>query len=125
VVCCLLLAGTALAAGIDGKWYAERKMERDGQSFVVKTTLDLKSSGNKLTGTVTTSFGEKELPPAEVKDGKLDGNKFSFTTIARFGDNEFKTKYEGTVDGDTIKGTAMREGGQGGGQPRPFEARRK
>ncbi len=122
---CLLIAGGALAADIDGKWYSERKLERDGQSFVVKTTLDLKSAGGKLTGTVTTSFGEKEMPPAEIRDGKLDGNKFSFITIASFGGNEYKTKYEGSVDGATLKGTALREGGQGGGQPRPFEAKRK
>ena len=33
------------------------------------------------------------------------------------------TAYEGTVEGDTIKGTSVREGGQG--QPRPFEAKKK
>lgn len=121
----LTIAGAALAAGIDGKWYAERKMERDGQAFTIKQTFDLKSAGNKLTGTVTVAFGDSEPRSMEIKDGKLEGNKFSFTTVASFNGNEFKSKYEGALDGDTLKGTTMREGGQGGGQPRPFEAKRK
>jgi len=33
---------------------------------------------------------------------------------------EFKSVYEGTVEGDMLKGTAAREGGQS----RPFEAKR-
>jgi hypothetical protein len=125
LICCLLVAGAAFAAGIDGKWYSERKMERDGQSMTIKQTYDLKSSGDKLTGSVTVAFGDMEPRSIDIKDGKIDGNKFSFSTVMEFNGNQMKTKYEGTVDGDTIKGTALREGGQGGGQPRPFEAKRK
>ena len=33
------------------------------------------------------------------------------------------TKYEGTVEGDTLKGTTLREGGPG--EPRPFEAKKQ
>jgi hypothetical protein len=121
VICAALVAAIALAAGIDGKWYSEQKMERDGQSFVVKRTFDLKTQGDKLTGTVKVVFGDMEPPPMEIKDGKMDGNKFKFTTIANFNGNEMKSVYEGTVDGDTIKGTSVREGAD----PRPFEAKRK
>jgi hypothetical protein len=125
LICIALLAGAAFAAGLDGKFYSERKMERDGQSFVIKQTFDLKTKGDKLTGSVTVAFGEMEPRSMDIKDGKVDGNKFSFTVVANMNGNEFKSKYEGTIDGDTIKGTALREGGQGGGQPRPFEAKRK
>jgi hypothetical protein len=125
LIVCLIAAGAALAAGIDGKWYSERKMERDGQAVVIKQTFDLKSSGSQLTGKITVAFGDMEPRSVDIKDGKIDGSKFSFTTVMEFNGNQIKTKYEGSVDGDTLKGNALREGGQGGGQARPFEAKRK
>src|SRR6187431_2552182 len=76
----LLLAASALAGPIDGKWVSERKMERDGQSFTIVQTFELKSEGDKLTGKFSMKFGEMEPPPGDIKDGKIDGNKFSFTT---------------------------------------------
>lgn len=117
----LLLAFSASAAGIDGTWLSERKMNRDGQEFTIKMTFEFKSEGAKLTGTMKMVFGEMEPPPIEIKDGKIDGNKFSFTTTMQTPNGDFKSVYSGTVDGDTIKGTSAREGGQ----ERPFEAKRK
>lgn len=125
LTCCLLFAGFALGAGVDGKWYSERKMERDGQSFSIKQTFDLKSDRGKLTGKMTMAFGDQEPRSIDIKEGKVDGNKFSFLAVMDMQGNEIKIKYEGTIDGDTMKGTSLREGGQGGGQPRPFEAKRK
>ncbi len=116
-----LLAGFAAAASIDGKWVSERKMERDGQSFTIVQTFDLKSDGNKVTGTVSMQFGDMEPRSMEIKDGKLDGNKFSFATQMSTPNGDFKMVYEGTVEGETLKGTASREGGN----PRPFEAKKK
>ena len=43
LACIALLAGSALADGIDGKWTSERKMERDGQSMTIKQLFDLKT----------------------------------------------------------------------------------
>jgi len=51
----------------------------------------------------------------------IDGNKFAFTTVFSTPNGEYKTLYEGTLEGDTLKGTAGRESGQS----RPFEAKRK
>jgi hypothetical protein len=120
-LCVLLLAGLAFAAAIDGKWVSQRKMERDGQAFTITQTFDLKAEGGKLTGNVVMVFGDMEPRTIELKDGKIDGNKFSFSTTMSTPNGEFKSVYEGTVDGDTLKGTAAREGGQS----RPFEAKRK
>lgn len=117
----LLAAVSAVAGPIDGKWVSERKMERDGQSFTIVQTFELKAEGDKLTGKFAMKFGEMEPPPADIKDGKIEGNKFSFTTTMSTPNGDMKTSYSGTVDGDTIKGTAEREGGQA----RPFEAKRK
>jgi hypothetical protein len=120
VIFFFLLAGTCFAADIDGKWVSERKMERDGQAFTIKQTLELKAEGSKLTGTVTVVFGDMEPMKSAIRDGKVDGNKFSFVTVASTPNGEFKMVYEGTVEGDTLKGTSTREGGQS----RPFEAKR-
>lgn len=116
-----LLSGLAFAAAIDGKWYSERKMNRDGQEFVIKTTFDLKSDGAKLTGTLTMAFGDMEPRSITISDGKIDGAKFSFTTVMQTPNGDFKSNWEGTVEGDAIKGTSAREGGE----PRPFEAKRQ
>ena len=75
LACIALLAGSALAGDIDGKWTSERKMERDGQSFTIKQMYDLKSDGDKIKGTITVMFGDNEFK-ADIKDGKIDGNKF-------------------------------------------------
>jgi len=121
LVLILAAAVAALAGPIDGKWVAERKMERDGQSFTIVQTFELKSDGGKVTGTFAMKFGEMEPPPGEIKDGKIDGNKFSFATVMQGPNGEMKMLYSGTVEGDVMKGTAQREGGQ----ERPFEAKKK
>lgn len=116
-----LMASAALAAGIDGKWYSERKIDRNGEEMVIKMTFDLKSDGAKLTGKMTMSFGDMEPRDVVIADGKIEGNKFSFTTTMSTPNGEFKSVYSGTVEGDTIKGTSAREGAQ----ERPFEAKRQ
>jgi hypothetical protein len=116
-----MLAGAAFAADIDGKWMSERKMERDGQSFNIKQTFDLKSDGAKLTGTLTMQFGDMEPRSIDIKDGKVEGNNFSFLTVMDTPNGEMKVKYSGTVEGTTLKGSAEREGGQA----RPFEAKKQ
>jgi hypothetical protein len=120
-VCFFLLGATALAASIDGKWVSVRKMERGGESFTITQTFDLKAQGSKLTGSVSMAFGDMEPRTTEIKEGKIEGDKFSFTTVMSTPNGEFKMVYEGTVEGATLKGTSTREGGE----PRPFEAKRQ
>ena len=121
LIAVVLVTGIVLAADIDGKWVAERKMERNGQEFTIVQTFDLKADGSKLTGTFTMAFGDMEPRSSEIKDGKIEGNKFSFNTVFETPNGAMKTVYTGTVEGDILKGTAAREGGQ----DRPFEAKRK
>ena len=116
-----LLAGSALAAGIDGKWVSERKMERDGNTMVIVQTFDIKSDGGKVTGKISMTMGDQEPRVSEISGGKVDGNKFSFSSTMETPNGAMKTTYEGTVDGDNLKGTSAREGGQS----REFAAKRK
>ncbi len=117
----LLLAATAVAGPIDGKWVSERKVERDGQSMTIVQTFELKAEGDKLTGKFSMKFGDMEPPPGEIKDGKIDGNKFSFTTMISTPNGDMKMSYSGTVAGSVLKENAEREGGQA----RPFEAKKQ
>jgi hypothetical protein len=118
----LLLAAFAVAGPIDGKWYAERTMERDGEKFTIKQTFDLKSEGATLTGTLTMAFGDMEPRSIPIKEGKIDGNNFSFLTVMETPNGEFKSVYKGTIEGNVLKGTSEREGS---GQTRPFEAKKQ
>lgn len=114
------LAASAFAADIDGKWLAERTMERDGQSFTVKRTFDLTSNGANLNGTTSLWFRETEGRPVRIADGKIDGNKFSFSVTYSTTEGELKVTYSGTVEGGTLKGTTTREGAE----PLPFEGKK-
>lgn len=107
----LLVASlVAFAAGIDGKWTAEitARGAKGGADTKVTTTFDFKSSGETLTGTV--SAAAKRTNTAEIIEGKVTGNKVSFKTkqTSKKGDQVFV--WEGTVEGDTFKGTRAREG---------------
>ncbi|MBY0503239.1 MAG: hypothetical protein K2X03_04995 [Bryobacteraceae bacterium] len=106
----LLMAAVAVfAAGIDGKWTAEMSARnRDGEVTKVMTTFDLKASGETLTGTVATAG--PRAASAEIIEGKLAGNKFSFKTKQTTKKGENIMVWEGTVDGDSLKGTRAREG---------------
>jgi len=122
VFACLALAASLLLAGaLDGKWVSERKIDRNGEEMTIIQTFDLKSEGPKLTGTLTMSFGTMEPRTSEIKDGKIEGSKFTFKTVMSTPNGDFTTAWEGSIEGDVLKGTATRDGGEG----RPFEAKRK
>jgi len=109
-----LLALTALAADITGKWTAEVP-GRGGQTR--ETTFTFKVDGNVLTGTVSGFRGE--MP---ISDGKIEGDQISFTQTLEFNGNSIKLVYKGTVSGDEIKFTRTREGGEG--RTQEFTAKR-
>ncbi len=102
----LLLALAAFAAGIDGKWKVETKTKK-GQT--ITTTIDLKAEGDKLTGSVTRAAKRERTTP--IENGKLEGNKFSFTTTEKSRKTDaVKITWEGTVEGDQLNGTHTAEG---------------
>ena len=116
VVCFLLVAGIAFAAGIDGKWMSERRMGEN----TIKVMMDLKADGAALTGSLNMERPQGAVK-ADIMEGKIDGNKFSFKVTMEGRNGKSTSVYEGTVDGDMLKGTSTREGGEA----RPFEAKRQ
>ena len=82
--------------------------------------MDLKADGSTLTGTVAGGMGGRggggAPAPAEISEGKIDGNTITFKVVREFNGNQFVTSYKGTVDGDTMKLDVTRPG-RGGGEP--------
>jgi hypothetical protein len=102
----LVFAFAAWAADVTGKWTYEMAGRQGGNPRPV--TLDLKSSGSTLTGTVSGLGGRRggggdAPPPAEISNGKIDGDKISFEVKREFQGQSNVTKYEGTVSGSEMK----------------------
>jgi hypothetical protein len=106
----LVVALGLWAADVTGKW----TFEQQGRNGAQTVTMDLKASGSTLTGTVGGGMGRGG--PAEISEGKIDGNTITFKVVREFNGNQFVTSYKGTVDGDTMKLDVTRPG-RGGGEP--------
>jgi hypothetical protein len=78
----LVIAWSATAANLDGKWAAEMTPGgKNGTTAKTATvTLELKSQGSQLTGSVIASKGKRARPTA-VQDGKIDGERFTFRAM--------------------------------------------
>ena len=122
-----LTAAMTFAAGIDGKWIWERQVgDADGKTYLHTSTFALKSEDGKLTGTVVQVSAApwmKEMTGRviEIVDGKVDGNKFSFKVQMEIERGVRTTMYEGTVEGDQLKGSVKY---RGIGIMEPFQATR-
>jgi hypothetical protein len=115
LACALTLALSA--AGIDGKWVGEVKVKagkkKGGGEQPQKVTFDLKSSGGKLSGTVTGDKGRRGRS-MEVVDGRIEGDSVSFTTVQKGRKAEQKWVWRGTLRGEDLTGTRSREGARRG-----------
>ena len=110
-----LLAVSAFAADVTGKWTAEVQ-GRGGQTRTMN--MNLKADGATLTGTVGGPQGD-----TEITNGKVDGDNVSFTVVREFNGNTVKMNYKGTVSGNEIKFKSTREGADDR-PPQEFTAKR-
>lgn len=106
-----VLAGVALAADISGNWTGSMSMG-DNQ-FTLNYTF--KQDGAKLTGTVTGPQGD----PLPLNDGKVEGDKMSFSVKVETPNGTLTIKNEGTIKGEEITLTSKMEGGDFGGNGMP------
>ncbi|MDB5355837.1 MAG: hypothetical protein JWN24_2290 [Phycisphaerales bacterium] len=121
LVVALAFTASARAADktIDGTWKSTFKAQ-DGTERV--TTFKLKQEGDKVTGTVS----GRNNSESDIQDGKIKDGTITFSVTREFNNNKVTIKYEGKLDGDTIKGTREMPG-RDGGDPvkRDFEAKRE
>jgi len=113
----LLVAALGLwAADVSGKW----TYEQEGRNGTQTVTLDLKADGSNLTGTMTGGMGGRggggAAEPAQISEGKIDGDTITFKVVREFNGNQFVISFKGTMQGDSIKLDVTRPG-RGGGEP--------
>ena len=98
----------ALAAQVDGKWVTEMKVsggkKNASQQQTVPVTFNLKSQGAQVSGTVLMSRGKKARP-MEIKDGKIDGDRITFTTVTTGKKGEKKQDWKCTLAGAELRGS--------------------
>lgn len=108
-VCFATLA--AFAADATGTWKWSQQ-GRGGRSF--ESTLKLEVKDGALTGTlVGGTFGQNTIPDVAIGDASIKDDMVNFTVTREFNGNKRVTKYEGKLEGDTIKGTIERQGRDG------------
>jgi enterochelin esterase-like enzyme len=94
----VLLPGLLAAADLTGTW----KSEFDSQIGLQKYTYVLQQDGAKLTGKASSEIADRKRE-AELKEGKVDGDKVSFVEMLDFQGNEIRIAYTGTVAGNEMK----------------------
>jgi hypothetical protein len=62
-------------------------------------TLTLTASGNTLTGSLQGGRGG----PVAISNGTIDGDNISFTVVREFGDNKITQEFKGTLSGGALK----------------------
>jgi hypothetical protein len=91
-----LAAGAQDAARVDGNW----QLSMQGGQGNFTQTLSLQQDGVSIKGTAKGQRGESPV------EGKVDGNKIHFIIHRQTPNGERLLEYTGTVDGDSMKGTA-------------------
>lgn len=103
VLCVAPLAG---AADASGKW----KGSFDLNGTTVPTAMNLKVDGTTVTGTVESQV----VAPAEIHEGKVDGDNISFWINVDYQGTPYKVVYKGKIAGDHIDFSMGTEDGSWG-----------
>ncbi len=101
------------AANVAGKW--DLTIEAQGQKLPV--SLELKQEGANVTGTMSSMLGQGKIESAKVSSNRLTG-----TASSEMQGQKVELTINGTVEGDTMKGTINT--GIPGFPPLPFEGKR-
>jgi hypothetical protein len=99
----IILSAAAMAGDITGTWAGTMSMG-DNQFTL---TYSFKQDGGTLTGSVTPPNGDA-LP---LSEGKVEGDKVSFTIKTEMNGGAVKFVVNGTVKGEEITLTTKSEGG--------------
>jgi hypothetical protein len=99
-----MFASTIFAADVSGTW----KGKAETPNGTTERTFIFKVDGNKLTGETSSDM----LGKSEIKDGKIEGDRLSFTISASYQGNDLELHYKGKVTGDEMK-LSVEVGGSG------------
>ncbi|MEO6004482.1 MAG: hypothetical protein ABIZ04_23425 [Opitutus sp.] len=99
------LTAGAFAADPSGTW----KWITQSPNGEIATTLKLEAKDGKVTGAYSNQFGDTAISNASLKDDAI-----AFEVVRDFDGQKFVVKYQGKLEGDTIKGTIEAPGRDGG-----------
>jgi hypothetical protein len=103
----------ASAAGMDGHWNAQfAPSKKAAAAPPTPFSFDLKTAGGAVTGTVALA-GRKKPQFQKVENGKLDGDRLTFTTSQK-GKKPVSFAWEATLQGDQLAGSRTRDGAKHG-----------
>lgn len=106
-VCFMTVAAFAADASPAGTWKWSQP-GRGGNPQEVTAKLDLKDG--KLTGTVVGGQGPQgQMPDVAIGDATFKDGMIAFTVTREFNGQKRVAKYQGKLEGDSIKGTLDRE----------------
>ncbi len=89
-----LLAVTAFAADIAGKWTATFETQLGAQTY----TYDFQVDGGKITGSAKSNLGT-----AKITEGTIKGDDVSFVEMLDFQGQQVRIEYKGKIAGDEMK----------------------
>src|SRR5262245_52765314 len=102
----------AFAADPSGTWKWTQQGRQGGQGFEMTLKLELKDGA--LSGGLPAMQGPQgEIPAVAISDASFKDDKVAFSITREFNGNKRTSKYEGKVEGDTIKGSIERQGRDG------------
>ena len=101
----ILSACISFAADVTGKWAMSVKLD----AGTGEPKIELKQSGEKVTGTYAGLLGTSPL------EGTVKGNKIEFTFKAEFSGEKFDVTYSGTIEGDKSMKGSVKKGDLGSG----------
>jgi hypothetical protein len=104
----LMAVCAAFGADIDGKWTGKYN---SGMGDPMNMEYTFKADGDKLTGTTIGGANGEQIA---IKNGKIDGDKISFSVSVDMMGQEMSFDYKGELKGDKLK-LKFDMGGQGGG----------
>jgi hypothetical protein len=85
---------TVFGADVTGTW----KGSAETENGTLERTFVFKVEGEKLTGETTSNFMGKST----IENGKVEGDKLSFTINVKFQDNDLKLDYRGELKGEDL-----------------------
>jgi hypothetical protein len=102
----------AFAADASGTWKWTQPGRQGGPGFEV--TLKLEAKDGALTGTLLGMQGPQgAIPDVAIGDASIKGDVVAFSVTREWNGNKRTSKYEGKLEGDTIKGSVERQGRDG------------
>lgn len=115
----------AASADPSGTWKWTQQGRNGGSGF--EQTLKLELKDGKLTGTMLGGQTPRgTMPDVAIGDASFKDGAIAFSITREFNGNKMVFKYEGKLEGDTIKGTSERPGRDGGqSQKREWIAKRE